>query len=193
MDITKSLRTAVVVSIAIACTNALCVPNVNAVTTKSDVNSIRCEIGPYMDISSTSGITKEDFVYALEHCKYDTNDVLKDNAEFIWAKCQRYKLNEFAVCGILAGESGWATSSLATTKHNVMSIRDSNGYRYFDSFQECIGYSIELIKTQYIDPEGTYYTGGVLMDIGYTYAGEDYAEDWAELISDCAYMCTEAL
>lgn len=195
MDTTKSLRTAtsLLIALSVAISNAAGVPSVSAYTVKSDVDSIRCEIGPYMDIAAPSGISKEDFVYAMEHCTYDTNGVLADNAEFIWTKCQHYKLNEFAVCGIIAGESGWATSSLATRKHNVMSIRGSNGYKYFDSYEDCIGYSIELIATRYIDPEGTYYTGGVLTDIGYTYAGESYGEDWAELVSDCAMKCTEGL
>lgn len=195
VDTTKSLRTATALGLAltVAISNAAGVPSAYAYTVKSDVESIRCEIGPYMDISSTSGISKDDFVYAMEHCKYDANGVLADNAEFIWTECQEYELNEFAICGILAGESGWATSKLATSRHNVMSIRGSKGYKYFDSYEECIGYSIELIATRYIDPEGTYYTGGVLMDIGYTYAGEDYGEDWAKLVSNCAYMCTEGL
>ena len=164
-------------------------------TPQNEIKSIVEGLTPELDISSTSGISKEDFIYALENCEEDENKVLAENAELIWNTCQRYKINEFALCGLISFESGWCDSRLSKNKKNIMSIRCSNGeYIFYDSYGECIHQCAKLLKCNYINEDGRYATGGELLDIAPVYLGsEEYAYDWAEGVSYRAKKCAEAL
>lgn len=160
-----------------------------------DIDNILSEINSEMDISTTSGISKADFVYALKNCSDDKNNVLAENAEFIWTICQRYKINEFAFCGIISFESGWCNSRLSNNKKNIMSITDSNGeYINYESYEDCIRDGARLLRNNYINPDGNYATGGVLTDIAPIYLGdEEYSYEWAEGVAYRAQVCAEAL
>lgn len=201
MDTHKSFRGVIAFAMSLIVTTAVIsaptfgiTPSVKAAETAKakSISQMESEIGPKMDISSPSGISKSDFIYALEHCKYDTNNVLGSNAEVIWDECQEHSLNEWVFTGLIAGESGWCTSSLSVNKHNIMSIKRGGSYCYFDSYSDCIEYTASLLDEAYISKGGRYYTGSRLIDIGYTYAGTDYASSWADLVCDCAVMCMES-
>ena len=157
------------------------------------ISEIVSEISPEMDISSTSGISKDDFIYAMDNCKYDQFGIIAENAEVIWTECQERELNEFAIVGIIAAESGWANkekSPLTKEKNNVMSIKYNNGdYKQYDTYTDCILDGIRILDENYIEEDSRYATGGNLSDIGEVYA----TEEWSELVSNCAEMATRAL
>lgn len=163
--------------------------------TEKTIEEIVSELNSEMDISSTSGISKKDFIYALKNCEYDKNGVLRKNAEIIWLNCQKYQLNEFAFCGIIAFESGWCDSDLTKNKKNIMSIKNSKGeYNSYYSYAKCIEEGAKLLRKKYIDEDSTYDTGGKLPDIAYTYVGDEvYINQWCEGIADCATLCSKAL
>lgn len=163
----------------------------NTTTPKQDIVRIVDEIGAEMDISSVSGISKEDFVYALQNCKFDKNGVLANNAEYIWDLCQDYEVNEFIICGLIAIESGWCKSKLATNHHNIMSITGRNGYKHYTNYSDCILDGVKLISEEYISEDGRYATGGKLTDIGSVYA--PYNSNWAKMVANCAEMTTREL
>ena len=159
-----------------------------------EIDEIAEEISPEMDISEPSGISKEDFVLAMQNCEYDTNNVLADNAELIWDNCNERQINEFAIVGIIAIESGWAdpeNSELAAQKRNIMSIKNDHGdYKTYASYSDCILDAIRILDENYLERDGRYATGGNLQDISHVYA-ED--ENWANGVAECAEMSTRGL
>lgn len=165
--------------------------------TKSyDISVILDGIAPEMKISGVSGIKKSDFIWAMENCPYDRNDVLQNNAEFIWEKCQEYDLNEFFLCGLIAVESGWCDSKLSESHHNVMSIKGNKGYKYYSSYEECIEDGCILLSEKYLNPKGSYYNGQRLIDIAAKYVGTEdktICQNWADLVAECAGMSAKAL
>ena len=162
---------------------------------EKNIDEIVSTLNAEMDISNTSGISKEDFIYALENCVYDKNGVLGKNAEAIWNSCQKYQLNEFAFCGMIAFESGWCDSKLAQNRKNILSIKNANGeYIRYDSYAKCIEDGAKLLRKNYINNDSKYSTGGKLTDIAYIYlGGETYIEQWCDGVSSCANLCTKAL
>ena len=160
-----------------------------------DIEEIVKEISPEMDISKTSGISKADFIFLLNNCKYDSSGILKENANIIWEECQKRQLNEFAIVGIIATESFWANpekSYLAENKKNIMSIKNDDGqYKTYDTYTECIVDVMRLLQEEYISEEGRYHTGGKLNLIADTYS--ENGLEWSSLVSECAEMSTRAL
>lgn len=159
------------------------------------IEEIIAEISPQMDISKPSGISKSNFIFLLEHCKYDKNNVLKENAALIWEECQTKQLHEFAVVGILAAESWWANpekSELAANKKNIMSIKNDDGdYKTYETYSDCILDAMRILSEEYVSEDGRYHTGGQLDIIGNTYA--ENGAKWAALVAECAEMSTRAL
>ena len=143
-------------------------------------------------LAGTSGISEEDFMFAMKNCKYDKNGVLADNAECIWNVCQEYNINEILFVGLIAAESGWCTSNMSTSKKNILSITASGGYKTYSSYADCIKDGIVLLSNNYCKSDGKYYTGGTLYDIGTIYCGVNSAE-WCKLIINCADLFTKTL
>lgn len=160
-----------------------------------DIEDIVKEINPQMDISKTSGISKTDFVFLLNNCKYDSTGILKENANIIWEECQKRQLNEFAIVGIIAAESFWANpekSNLAENKKNIMSVKNDDGqYKTYETYTDCILDALRLISEEYVSDEGRYHTGGRLDLIADTYS--ENGLEWSLLVTECAEMSTRAL
>lgn len=171
--------------------------NIETISSISDksIEEIIAEIGPEMDISKPSGISKSNFIFLLEHCKYDKNNVLKENAGLIWEECQTRQLHEFAVVGIIAAESWWANpekSELVAKKKNIMSIKNNDGdYKTYETYSDCILDAIRILSEEYVSDEGRYHTGGRLDIIADTYS--ENGTEWAALVAECAEMSTRAL
>ena len=144
-----------------------------------------------MDISKTSGISEEDFVFAISNSPYDRNEILEENASLIWNECQERQINEFVICGIIARESLWCDSELAINRKNVMSIKNNEGeYKIYSDYSDCIKDGIRLLSEEYISEKGRYSTGGNISEIGSVYAEHP---EWADLVIECAIMCTRSL
>lgn len=167
----------------------------NEMLTKKTMPEIVSEISPKMDITETSGISKDDFIFLLENCKYDKSGILKENASLIWEECQIRQLNEFAIVGIISAESGWADpeiSELTAEKKNIMSIKnDAGDYKTYETYSECILDAIRILSEEYIDENGRYKTSGKLNEIGDVYS--ECGEEWSCLVANCAEMSTRAL
>ncbi len=170
------------------------ISNVEENISYKKIDEIVEEISPEMDISEPSGISKDDFVLAMEKCDYDKNSVLADNAVLIWENCNERQINEFAIIGIIAIESGWANpevSELTAEKNNIMSIRDDEGeYKTYYSYSECIEDAIRILDENYLEADGRYATGGNLQDISVVYAEDT---NWANRVAECAEMSTRGL
>lgn len=164
-------------------------------TSSRSIDEIIAEIGPQMDISGTSGISKEDFIFAMQNCEGDTTGNMGLIAGDIWDACQEPNVNEFAIAGKVALECGWANpekSELVAKKNNLMSIKDNNGnYKEYDSFSECIQDGVRLITEEYISIDGRYKTGGNLTEIGKVYCPD--TPEWPIQVANCARMIAETL
>lgn len=164
-------------------------------TSSRSIDEIISEIGPQMDISGTSGISKEDFIFAMQNCEGDTTGNMGLIAGDIWDACQEPNVNEFAIAGKVALECGWANpekSELVAKKNNLMSIKDNNGnYKEYDSFSECIQDGVRLITEEYISIDGRYKTGGNLTEIGKVYCPD--TPEWPIQVANCARMIAETL
>lgn len=59
-------------------------------------------------------------------------------------------INALFVASIVVHESGWGTSRLAREENNLGGIVGRNGYRSFNSKEECISYMFDLLNRLYI-------------------------------------------
>lgn len=73
-----------------------------------------------------------------------------------------YGVNSIFLASIVAHESGWITSPVATSNNNLtgneMYSSASRG-RVFDSKEDCILNTAKLIREQYLNKDGKYYNG----------------------------------
>ena len=75
-----------------------------------------------MDVSKTTGLSKEDFVFLVQNMKYDKTGILEKNAAWIWECCQKYNVNEIFVLGICGIESAWCSAPQHQNTHNYSSL-----------------------------------------------------------------------
>ncbi len=151
-------------------------------------NPKEIEISMDMKLNQTIGIAKEDFVEWLLNFdeKHDPEGLYERNAEFIWDLCKELSINEIFVCGLMGNESGWGGNiEEQIQKHNYGSIMipDTQTLKTYETDEEGIRACVDLLYRCYINPEGKYYKGGTLIDIGPIYCPPD--PNWAKKIYDC--------
>lgn len=164
-------------------------------TSSKSIEEIIAEIGPQMDISGTSGISREDFIYAMVNCESASSGIMGLIAGDIWDICQIKNLHEFIVSGLIACECWWANlekSTLVANRRNLMSIKDNEGeYKYYDSYFESVEDGIRLLAEEYISQDGKYKTGGNLTKIGEVYCPD--TPEWPIQVASCAKTIAETL
>ena len=117
-----------------------------------------------MDISQTTGLSKDDFVVLMTNLPYDYYGYFERNAELIWVLCQEKSVNEIAACGIIAHESGWAKVH-GWGNNNYFGIRGGS----YSSEEEGLRAFINLLSDKYLSESGPYYKGKTLYSVGLTY------------------------
>ena len=147
-------------------------------TTTTIPEPIELSIYLYMDISKTTGMSKFQFVELMEELECDYQGYFSRNAEYIWELCQEYSLNELAFCGIIALESGWA--QYPGGDNNYFGIVGAS----YSSEQEGLESFACLLGNQYLSPDGSYYKGVTLEDVGDTYC-ELGGEYWSGKVYGC--------
>ena len=99
----------------------------------------------------------------------------------------RYGVNLVYVVSIMALESGWGKSSRANngsnniTGHSVYGD-DSPGTQ-FSSWEACVEETFRLLSQDYLNPNGVYYRGTSVWNVGVTYC---VSADWADKINGIA-------
>ena len=151
-------------------------------------NPKEIEISIDMKLDQTIGIPKKDFVEWLSNFdeKHDPEGMYERNAEFIWDLCKELNINEIFVCGLMGNESGWGGNvEEQIQKHNYGSImiQDTQILKTYETDEEGIRACVDLLYRCYINPEGKYYEGGTLIDIGPVYCPPD--SNWAKKVYDC--------
>jgi hypothetical protein len=63
---------------------------------------------------------------------------------------ERHNINALFVLSIVDLESGYGSSYLAQNSNNLGGIKGKNGYRSFESKEECVAYMFDLLDRLYI-------------------------------------------
>lgn len=115
------------------------------------------------------GLTEEELASELKYeLKQYAGDFLKAEEE--------YGVNAAFLSAVASLESG----------HGRYMFKSNNifgwGGKSFDSVPECIDFVAEKMKKNYIDPNGKYYRGGDIADIGKIYCPND--TEWVRLVTE---------
>ncbi len=119
-----------------------------------------------MDVSKTSGISKEDFVNLVQKMRYDRTGILEANAEVIWENCQKYNVNEIFVLGICGIESAWCSAPQHQRTHNYASLMSKGKLIPYATDAEGFEALIKLLGQKYLTPGGGLYHGATITGVG---------------------------
>ncbi len=140
-----------------------------------------------MDLTQTTGLSKEDFRDLLADFKYDYAGFYKQNAGLIWELSQKYQVNEIFLCGVFALESYFGSDDRHVNAHNYGSIMNKYGelVRYA-SDAEGIEANFKLFANCYLSTKGKYYKGVNIDSIGDTYCPPTpECPSWADKVYCC--------
>ena len=123
---------------------------------------LTCIISLMMSLSYNldfqTGIPSQELEKGLLNGLTPLADTFKDIEE-------KYEINSVLFASIVAVESGWGNSKLATVGNNITSYRNSDGtYKYYDSKEECLYDMAENLKKNYIDENGIYFNKSTSID-----------------------------
>lgn len=144
------------------------------------------EISRDMDLTETTGLSKENFYELLANFKYDYDGFYERNADFIWELSQKYKVNEIFICGVFALESLYGSDEEHIRTHNYGSIMKNEKLVKYDSDPEGIEANFRLLANSYLTPEGKHYKGVTLDAIGDTYCPPTAkCPSWSSKVYSC--------
>lgn len=117
--------------------------------------------------------------YTVEELESVLKGKLKQYAqEFIWAE-EDYEINACFIAAVASLESGHG--KFMFRKNNIFGF----GRAEFDSVPECIDFVSWYIRKHYLNPEGKYYRGGTIDDIGRIWCPDDGT--WVRLVKGIYY------
>lgn len=120
-----------------------------------------------------SGLTVEQMSAGL------LKDLKPYAADFIKAE-QDTGVNAVFLAAVAAIESGWNTSTVATTYNNVYGWTSNDGtYSSFASVTDCINCIANKLKNMYLSPDGVYFNGYTIDAVNTRYNGTEY---WATMV-----------
>lgn len=138
-----------------------------------------------MDVSKTTGLSKEDFVYLVQNMKYDRTGILGKNAAFIWECCQKYSVNEIFILGICGIESAWCTAPQHQNTHNYSSLMTGGHLIPYPSDEAGFEAMIKLLGERYLRPGASFYHGATITDVGRCYCDPT---SWPQKVYTCMQL-----
>ena len=135
-----------------------------------------------MDVSKTTGLSKEDFVTLVTNMKYDRTGILEKNAGVIWECCQKYNVNEIFVLGICGIESAWCSAPQHQNTHNYSSLMSGGKLISYPSDAAGFEAMIKLLGQKYLSPKGGLYHGSTITGVGKCYCN---ATTWPKKVYTC--------
>lgn len=106
---------------------------------------------------------------------------MKGWGKYFYEAEQEYGVNAVVLIAITRLESGNGTNALTIQKNNPMSYGMSWGGETFPSVRDCILRTTKLLKEQYLTPNGKYYNGKSLTQVGIKYC---VGGEWAKKVTD---------
>ena len=138
-----------------------------------------------MDVSQTTGLSKEDFVSLVQNMKYDKTGILKANAEVIWVNCQKYNVNEIFVLGICGIESAWCSAPQHQRAHNYASLMSKGKLIPYSTDAEGFEALIKLLGQRYLTPGGGLYHGATITGVGTSFCN---TTTWPPKVYKCMQL-----
>ena len=135
-----------------------------------------------MDVSKTTGLSKEDFVTLVTNMKYDRTGILEKNAAWIWECCQKYSVNEIFVLGICGIESAWCSAPQHQNTHNYSSLMSGGKLIPYSSDAAGFEAMIKLLGQKYLSPKGSLYHGATIIGVGRCYCNPT---SWPKKVYTC--------
>lgn len=141
------------------------------------------EISKDMDLTISTGISKEDFRKLMENLKRDTSGFFSENSDIIYDLCYEYQLNEIFFCGLIAGEAGWDISENHRNSCNYISMMSKGKLIKYKTTKEGLEAATKLLHNKYLSEGGAYYSGKTLEDIQKKFCPK--SSTWVNLIYNC--------
>lgn len=135
-----------------------------------------------MDVSKTTGLSQEDFVYLVQNMKCDKTGILEKNAAWIWECCQKYSVNEIFVLGICGIESAWCSAPQHQNTHNYSSLMKGGKLISYASDEAGFEAMIKLLGQKYLSPKGSLYHGATITGVGTCYCN---TTTWPNKVYTC--------
>ena len=120
------------------------------------------QISKDMDLTVTTGLSKEDFITLIQGLKYDSSNFFEENAETIYDLCQEYSINEIFFCGLIAEESGWNIASNHRRTHNYISLMSNGKLISYESVYDGLQIAAQKLRDNYFTEGGKFYHGKTL-------------------------------
>ena len=135
-----------------------------------------------MDVSKTTGLSKEDFIKLVQNMKCDRTGILAKNAGCIWELCQKYSVNEIFVLGICGIESAWCSAPQHQNTHNYCSLMSGGKLIPYPSDEAGFEAMISLLGQRYLTPGASFYHGSTITGVGRCYCNPT---SWPKKVYTC--------
>ena len=120
------------------------------------------QIAVDMDLTTRTGLSREDFITLMAGVKQDTSNFFEENAGLIYDVCEKYQLNEIFFCGLISAESGWTIAQGHRNTYNYISLMGNNGLIRFSSVEDGMEKAAQSLHDNYLTPGGRFYYGSTL-------------------------------
>lgn len=140
----------------------------------------------HLSLRLPSGLYPEDIDAVLEG-----TPLYGLGASFVQAEAD-HGVNAGGLLAMAVHESGWGTSEFAQVRNNLFGFEafdHNSAARWFRSKEDCIDYVSSYIQSEYLNPSGTWHSGGdTLWHVGQRWATDSewsrsVASAWETLIS----------
>lgn len=138
------------------------------------------QISRDMDLTITTGLSKEDFKTLISNVKYDTSKFFYNNSDLIYDLCQQYQINEIFLCGLISAESGWDIAYNHRISHNYISLMSKNGLIRYSSLEEGLSVATSTLHNNYLTEGGRFYHGKTLYGVKTIFCPS--STTWVELV-----------
>ena len=147
-----------------------------------EINSIKRDGITYNpeDLSEESNLTKNEI---RELLKGSELEVLADKYHEMEEK---YDVNAIFLMALNMEESGHGTSYLAQAQNNLGGVKNRYGdFATFNSWSESLDYIANLISSEYLHPEGSYYNGTSIYGVNIKYCeGNQWAHNLNKIANE---------
>lgn len=138
------------------------------------------------DLSEPSGISVQKVYELLKDTTYQTWEIANLLVE---AEKREYPVNAIFMISLTRHESWHGKSELAKSKNNISSMKNGRGdWRYFNSKFECMSSTIDLISNEYLNPNGLFYNGTSMDEVGIYYCEGNL---WSGYIQEMMYYVVD--
>ena len=141
-------------------------------------NDLNCYVD-ISDITKPSNISVQRAYELLEGTTFQTWEIAQ---HYVDAEKDYPCVNAIFNISMARHESSHGKSKVSAEKNNVTSVSYSNKPgipKEFNRKYDSIVATTNLLKSQYLDPNGDWYTGKSIYDVGYHYYGKFDGHDWA--------------